>query len=293
MKSKNKIYLNLLKIYKKILEIYPFLSKKEENNFTKNTLKILKNKNLEENQFKKYSEQILSLLGSNGHASVKENYKITKLQTKLSQKSKSPSFKIKNEILFIKIPSWSNNLGDISKELIDYCFKNVQKYNGVIIDVRENSGGNSFVAHKFAGIFFKNDVIYGEFRYKNKNGKIGKSFGTLIPNKKIFINKSLIILTSKINFSSNELFLAPFKISKRAILIGENTRGGSANSASIKIKINKIEYIVKIPTWKFFLKGQNKPIEQTAIKPDIKYKDKNIKKFAENYLLKILNSIKK
>ena len=164
--------------------------------------------------------------------------------------------------------------------------KNIEKYDAIIIDVRENQGGSSRIAHNFANIFFKKTVVYGKFIKKKESGKLITTIGKLKPNKKIFIDKPILILISKKCFSSNELFLAPFKISKRAILVGEPTTGGSANPISEIIKISGKKFVIRIPTWRFFLKGEKRPIEKTRINPDIIYKSKNIEKFAKSYLMK-------
>jgi retinol-binding protein 3 len=177
-------------------------------------------------------------------------------------------------------------LGKIDKKLNSFCQKNINKYNAIIIDVRDNQGGASKIAHNFASIFFDKPVSYGKFTKKWKGRKLTTTTGKLEPNGEIFINKPIAILISKKCFSSNELFLAPFKISKRATLIGETTRGGSANPISEIIKCSGKEFVVKIPTWRFFLKGKKQPIEKTKIRPDIFYKGKNIEKFVKGYLLK-------
>lgn len=96
-----------------------------------------------------------------------------------------------------------------------------------------------------------------------------------------------MILISRRCFSSNELFLAPFKISKRAVLIGEPTAGGSANPVSEAIKINGEKFVVRIQTWRFFLKGKRYPIEKTKIEPDIVYEADDIENFTKNKLLNI------
>jgi C-terminal processing protease CtpA/Prc len=230
----------------------------------------------------------LSFLAGNGHADIKEYHKPDRNFMRRVKPKRMPSFEMKNRILYIKIPSWLMWLGRIDKKLNGFCRKNIKKYDAIIIDVRENQGGASKIAHGFAGIFFKNPVIYGKFVRRKSNGNLITRTDKLKPNNKIFIDKPIAILISRKCFSSNELFLAPFKISKRAVLIGEPTAGGSANPISKIVKLSEKKFIVRIPTWRFFLKGKKQPIEKTKIYPDILYKGKNIEKFAEKYLLKII-----
>lgn len=284
--EKNSIQINL--IYKKILEVYPFLTKKQRNIFKKksrNTIDKLKKNSLTAEEIAK---KLLSFLDGNGHADIKEWHKPDRNFMRKTKIKRMPFFEFRNRILYIKIPSWLIWLGKINRKLNKFCRENINKYDAIIIDVRENQGGASEIAHDFANIFFKRQVIYGKFIKRKRGGKLITLTGKLNPNKKIFIDKPIAILISRKCFSSNELFLAPFKISKRAILIGEPTAGGSANPISEIVKFSGKKLVVRIPTWRFFLKGKKQPIEKTKIHPDIFYKGRNIEKFAEKYLLKII-----
>ncbi len=283
MKSNSKNETSIVqKIYKKILKVYPFLTKNERSIFDKKS-KIIIGKSLSGNPTtKKTIEGLLLLLNANGHADIKEWHKPNLREVK---RKKSPTLNIDHHILLIRIPSWVVWLDKFDKKLVTFCQKNIKKYDALIIDVRENRGGSSRIAHDFANIFFKKTIVYGKFVRKNKNGKLKTITGRLKPNETVFIDKPIAILTSDRCFSSNELFIAPFKISKRATLIGQSTAGGSANPISETIKISGKKFVVRIPTWRFFLKGKNQPIEKTKIVPDIIYKRKDIENFAKNYLL--------
>lgn len=278
------------KIYKKILEVYPFLTKTEKNVFDRNSKIILDNFLNKKLEVSEATKKLLSLFNGNGHADIKEWQKPNRSFLREVKVKRSPTFDIENRILFIKIPSWGMWLGKINKKLVGFCKNNIKKYDAIIIDVRENQGGSSRIAHDFANIFFKRSIIYGKFVKKGKNGKLKISKGKLEPNKDIFIDKPIVILISDKCFSSNELFLAPFKISKRAVLIGQPTAGGSANPVSEIIKIFGKKFVVRIPTWRFFLEGKNKPIEKTKIIPDIVHNDKDVENFARKYLLEAIKN---
>lgn len=272
-------------IHKKILGVYPFLTKTERILFekkSKNTFDKLKKDKLTTEEAVK---ELLSFL-KNGHADIEEYHKPDRKFMRRVKSQRMPSFEFRNRILYIKIPSWLVWLGKIDKKLNSFCQKNINKYDAIIINVLDNQGGASRLAHNFASIFFEKQFVFGKFIRRGRNGKLTIEISELEPNRKIFIDKPIAILISKKCFSSCELFLAPFKISKRAILMGETTRGGSANPISEIIKILDKKFVVRIPTWRFFLKGKKQPIEKTKIRPDIFYKGKNIEKFAEKYLLK-------
>ncbi len=267
---------DLEKIYNKIIEVYPFLNKTERLNFEKKGTKIIKRPILNKGNIKSLLDAL-----KNPHAYLWVWKKVSESSIKEKRKV---SYFIKNRILEIKIPSWSGKLGVLDKNLISICAKNSKKYDSIILDVRENQGGNSRIAHNFAGIFFKKPVSYGKFVKRKTSGGLFSFAGVLEPNGHIYINKPIVILVSKKCFSSNELFLTPFKLSGRATLIGQTTRGGSANPISETLDIAGEKVNILIPTWRFYLRGQNYPIEKTKIKPDIFYNKKDISKFSEDYI---------
>ena len=198
MISKNKNDLMQIKfIYKKILKIYPFLTKTEKNIFeekSKSTFDKLKKNNT---TTEKAIKELLSFLG-NEHADIKEWHKPNKDFMRKTKIERMPSFELKNRILHIKIPSWLIWLGRIDKKLNRFCQKNINKYDAIIIDVRENQGGASRIAHNFAGIFFKKQVVFGKFVKRGKNGKLITEIGKLEPSGRIFIDKPIVILISRI-----------------------------------------------------------------------------------------------
>ena len=266
----------LEKIYNKIVDVYPFLSEKERIDFEKKAKNLIK-----KTLFSKKGVGFLLNLLKNPHAYlwVWKKPSLAKIRKKRKVLSK-----IENRTLSLTIPSWSGELGVLDKKLIDICVKNIERYDGILIDVRNNQGGNSRIAHSFASIFFKTPCVYGKFIKRKEGGKLFSVTAVLQPNSEIYLDKSIVILTSNKCFSSNELFLAPFKVSGRAILIGEKTRGGSGNPMQEEVSIGHKKIIVLIPTWRFFLARSNDPIEKTKINPDIIYKKKNILNFAVKYL---------
>ncbi len=273
---------SIIRTKDKILAVYPFLTRKEKDTF----INLAEKEMSQAKEAKKTVRGLLELL-NNPHAEIIEYKVYGKDFKKKFITEMSPSFRINDRVLFIKIPSWSTMLSGIDEKLKDYCFKNIEKYDGIIIDVRENQGGSSSIAHGFAGIFFKKSVIYGKFTRVGSKGNLKTSADKLNPDKNIYIEKPIVILISNRCFSSNELFLAPFKVSKRAILIGEPTRGGSANPVMEVIEPQKgAKFGARIPTYRFFLKGEKEPIEKTKIHPDIIYKKKDIEEFAKGYLKK-------
>lgn len=267
------------KIYRDILEIYPFLSEDEKQQFKSKSEIFLHNPNP-----LPALEGILNLL-QNGHAKIDP---INPDQPKVPSEEKldkiRPTYSIEDNILYIKIPSWNKYLVGIDKELIDICTNHWDGYQAIVIDVRENGGGNSSLAYGFAGIFFKEDIEFGKLVRKTEEGGLKENPYVMPANEDVYIDKPIAILISEKCFSSNELFLAPFKVTRRATLIGTRTSGGSGAPIFQDIELEGKKYQVSIPTYRMFLKGEAKPIEETAIEPDIPYQGMDIIGFAKAYL---------
>ena len=278
MKNNSEIldFIKLKEVYNDILDLYPFLNKKEKNQFISKSDKIIKNEKLFIKNPVGQVDKMLNIL-KNPHALIQ------KIKSKKNKNIKYFEHKIKNNILYIKIPKWTSKTKEIAEKEADKIIKILisqqNKYKGVLFDVRDNTGGHSSGSHKIAGLFFKKPVIYGKI-FKKRNGVFGYKNVKVFPSNKKYIDKPVSILINSKCFSSNELFIAPFKISKRATIIGERTKGGSANPKMRWVNYGRKRYLIRVPTWRIFLKNESKPLEETAIKPDIKYSEADIVDYA-------------
>lgn len=263
-------------IYKDVLETYPFLTPEEKATYEDKAQKVIAGSTATTPL-----EEVNTLLGllNNPHA---DTWPIKEEKDK--KPPQEPELRIADGILYIRVPAWTKRLDNLAENLISFCKENEEKYKAVLIDVRDNTGGSSFIAHKFAGIFFKEEVPFGKFIKRVKGEGLQEREAVMPSNREVYIDKPLAILISNKCFSSNELFLAPFKVTGRATLIGEKTAGGSGNPVEIDMDIDGKKYMARIPTWRFVLKGETKPIEETAINPDNIYAQQDIVDYAKGYL---------
>lgn len=261
----------VVRIYKQILSIFPFLSKKEEHEYRRKTKGVIANKRALNEEPVEVLKKLLLFL-KNPHAAVR----VLKKGGKPKRAAFTTSFK--KGILFIQIPSWSVPK-NVSKQLKKVCADKKGKFDAVVIDVRGNGGGNSSIAHDFASIFFKDDVVFGTVVTRGGK-KLRRDDFTLKGGGKRFLDVPMVIVIDKWCFSSNELFLAPFKVTKRATLVGQTTAGGSANPKMFFVSLGDQTYRVQVPRWRFFLKGKKLPIEKTKIRPDVTARGKNAEKTA-------------
>jgi hypothetical protein len=203
--------------------------------------------------------------------SVEKNFNFQTTFKKLSNLSASRKWTVisgryKN-IAYINIGTWSN---EQAKEISDVYSKlnEFKDEPNLIIDVRNNSGGNESLAKEFASCFVKDTLSYERnISYNEETGKFDKvQIKRLYPNKNGFYypGNSYVLIGKKV-MSSNESFVLMMKQAAKSKSIGMRTYGSSGNPIPFLLS-NGIT--VNIPSWKAYtLDG--KLIEGNGIEPDI------------------------
>lgn len=161
---------------------------------------------------------------------------------------------------------WGNsNNPEISAEEV---LKDLCKYPNLIIDVRENSGGNERYAKEFASYFVKDSISYE--KVKNFNEKTGlfdnEHVKKLYPNeKKLNYSGNIYVLSGPSVMSSNESFILMMKQVPKAKVVGMRTYGSSGNPIPRELSNGVTVYL---PSWQAYtLDG--KLIEGNGVEPDI------------------------
>ena len=259
-------------ILTQISATYPFLNKGEYDDYMTKAMQIESPNPIEEIYF------LIKLL-NNPHAAVRE------VMNNVNERSPEmlPSGEMLNSVLYLKAPSFSA----VTVEDLDQAFKPfADASEGLIIDLRENGGGNSTPAFEFAKKHFilKGNHIFGTNTKIDPEGELAKYTATIESEVDPPYQKPIVILTSHKTFSSAERFVAAMKAGTNCTIMGEETRGGSANPIQEEIEYAGKRYMVLIPTWRFNLPGKEMPLEETKIKPDIPYNKDDIVDFASKYI---------
>ncbi len=259
-----------------ICAIYPFLNKEEYDNFEEGVKNIRTVDPLEE------IKEMLELL-NNPHTRLKEiddDYFESKFNVPEKYK---PSSEIFDNVLYLKIPTFSGiKLEDIENVFVEY-YKNSE---GLIIDLRDNMGGQQLPGQAFAEKYLLKPGRheFGINITRSPENELHRTHTHVRSNNESYYSKPVVILTNDRTFSSSERFIAILKAGSECTVIGSDTKGGSANPGETVFSIGSKKYLVNIPTWRFILPGQVRPIEETKIKPDIEYTKEDIIAFSVNYI---------
>ncbi|AZA54928.1 S41 family peptidase [Chryseobacterium sp. G0201] len=174
----------------------------------------------------------------------------------------------------------------VSAKALESAMNFVTNTNSLIIDLRENGGGDNGMLLLFCSYFFNNktDLYTTYSRYNNKtdlNSTQSKVSGDKYLNKKVYI------LTSNKTFSAGEALAYFLQEYKLAEIIGEKT-GGAANP--VKDFIIQNQYLLLVPAGKVTSSVSHTNWEHIGVTPDQETKVEDALKVAHvkalQYILK-------
>ncbi len=135
-----------------------------------------------------------------------------------------------NEIGYVWIPSWNN---EISDEEIEAIFETIKDTKGLVFDMRFNTGGDPSLATKFAARFTDQAIYTGYERFKigPDAGDFSDSPVTLQPFSGNKYLKPVRVLTDRYVYSASTTFLYSVGPIANIKTIGQRTGGGSGSVA--------------------------------------------------------------
>jgi len=158
--------------------------------------------------------------------------------------------------------------------------------NSLIIDLRENGGGDNDMLLLFCSYFFdKKTDLYTTY-FRNKDETVINSTQSKVSGQK-YLHKNVYLLTSKRSFSAAEALAYFLQEHKLAEVIGEKTEG-AANPVDHFIIQNQYLLLVPAGEIKSFISHKN--WEHIGVTPDQEVKAEDALKAAH---IKILKNILK
>jgi C-terminal processing protease CtpA/Prc len=160
-------------------------------------------------------------------------------------------------------------LDEAGATMIDAAMLLLKDTDVLIIDLRENTGGGGQSDERLLGHLSRTAIPMAEIHWRKEDGSIEKETRrpTIGAGGPLYPDRPVYVLTSKRTFSAAEGFAYDLKASGRALLIGENTRGGG-NPAN---RDNLLPYgmAVFIPNGKVVHPLTGKSWEGVGIAPDV------------------------
>lgn len=134
---------------------------------------------------------------------------------------------LSDNIGYMYYGSFSSSFGDGNLSQIISRFSNCK---GMIIDVRNNGGGDLTNVDKIAGRFFDEKTLVGYISHKT--GPAHNAFSPLFPKyiepySGIRYKKTVVVLTNRGCYSATNDFVSVMKNSKLVTVMGDRTGGGS------------------------------------------------------------------
>ena len=134
---------------------------------------------------------------------------------------------LENNIGYIYCSSFSNGIGDGN---LDQTLNRLAICDGLIIDVRNNGGGNLTTAQKLAARFTNEKTLVGYMTHKTGKGHsdFSNPYPVYIePSNGIRWQKRAVVLTNRRSFSATNDFVNSMKQFPLITIVGDKTGGGS------------------------------------------------------------------
>lgn len=154
------------------------------------------------------------------------------------------------------------------EKAFDYFFDYFKNTDGIIIDVRNNPGGNDQESVYIAGRF-STETKPG-FKFRLKNGAGHNDFTpfyeyTIIPQGKTQYTKQVAILTHRLTISAAETFAMAMGNLDHVTLVGDTTSGAFSDMISRELP-NGWVYTISIGDWR---NSEGTSYEGIGLPPDI------------------------
>ncbi len=167
---------------------------------------------------------------------------------------------IGEDILYLRIASFMDM--KISSELKKYILENKEKTKGIVLDLRNNPGGQLSQAIETVDLFVDKGVIVSQ---KGKNKEDDEYFDA--SSTTTVTDVPMIVLVNEGSASASEIVSGALQDMKRAIIVGKKTFGKGSVQRIIPITDDQSEAI-KLTIAKYYLPS-GRTIQAVGIDPDV------------------------
>ena len=155
---------------------------------------------------------------------------------------------------------------DIADPFVAAAMNRLANTHALIIDLRENGGGDSDTVSLLSSYFFDHPVQLDDFYTRETDTTEHNWTSMKVAGKKYGQKKDIYILTSSHSFSAAEGFSYDMQAYKRATLIGETTKGGAHPISILRLGDH---FEARIPFANSINPVTKENWEGVGVKPDI------------------------
>lgn len=141
--------------------------------------------------------------------------------------------------------------------------------DALIIDLRDNAGGDPVMVAFMSSYFFSRPVHLSDIYERRGRASVESWTLPFVPGPK-FVDKPVFVLTSPRTFSGAEEFAYDLQILKRAVIVGERSGGGAHPAQAVRIG-DRFEIAVPVARYVNPISGSN--WEGTGVGPDIRVRE--------------------
>jgi carboxyl-terminal processing protease len=159
--------------------------------------------------------------------------------------------RLKENVGYIVLGGMEEGIDNYEKAF-DYLFEYFKNTEGLVVDIRNNPGGNDQESVYIAGRFVE-DTKTG-FKFRLKNGPGHQDFTpfyeyTIRPTGKSRYSKGVVVLTHRFTISAAETFAMAMSLNEHVTLVGDTTSGAFSDMNSRELP-NGWVYTISIGDWR-------------------------------------------
>jgi hypothetical protein len=190
---------------------------------------------------------------------------------------------LKDNVGYVTYRDFSTSINDAG---LDYILTSFENCRGIILDVRDNSGGNLSNVEKLASRFTEKKFISAYIQHKNGPGHndFSKPFPIYVnPSSRTRYSKPVVVLTNRTCYSATNAFVSTMRQLPNVTIMGDRTGGGSGFPMNSILPNGWIVRFSSCPTY-----NSDMELTESGIDPDIavSMKDEDILKGLDTILEK-------
>lgn len=170
---------------------------------------------------------------------------------------------LNDSIGYITYRSFSSGINDNG---LDYILNTFSKSKGIIIDIRNNTGGDLSNVQKLACRFTENKFISGYMSHKTGPGH--SDFSELYPvylepSKRVRSDRKVVVLTNRMCYSAANVFVSTMRQLPNVTIMGDKTGGGGGFPINSELPNGWVLRFSSCPTY-----DETKTLTESGIEPD-------------------------